>query len=173
MRGLGRFLATPRLAKHRVFVWLNWNVLPDSQIVVFARDDDYFFGVLHSSVHELWALRLGTQLESRPRYTPTTTFETFPFPYCDDEAKEQIARAARSLDERRNGWLDPPGLSGAELQKRTLTNLYNQRPTWLEQAHERLDRMVYAAYGWDYPLEAEDVLERLVDLNLSRSRLGS
>jgi hypothetical protein len=46
--------------------------------IVFARDDDYFFGVLHSKPHELWALRMGTSLEDRPRYTPPTTFETFP-----------------------------------------------------------------------------------------------
>jgi len=64
------------------------------------------------------------------------------------------------------------GVSGADLQKRTLTNLYNQRPTWLEQAHERLDRMVYAAYGWEYPLDHEEVLARLVELNLSRAAVG-
>ena len=160
------------MSKHRLFVWVPPQTLPDSAVVAFARDDDYFFGVLHSSVHELWARGLGTQLrevESGFRYTPTTTFETFPFPVCDDEAKEEIARAARSLDERRNGWLNPPGVTGAELQKRTLTNLYNQRPSWLEQAHERLDRMVYAAYGWEFPLEPEEVLGRLVELNLARA----
>jgi len=170
---LARFIATPTLAKHRLFVWFDASTLPDHQLIVFARDDDYFFGVLQSSVHELWALCLGTQLETRPRYTPTTTFETFPFPECNDEAKEQIAKAARSLDERRNGWLNPPGLTEAELPRRTLTNLYNQRPEWLAQAHERLDRMVYAAYGWDYPLEPEEVLARLAELNLGRAAKGS
>jgi len=169
LRGLARFLGTARVAKHRLFVWIHERTLPDSQVIVFARDDDFFFGVLQSSVHELWALRLGTQLETRPRYTPTTTFETFPFPICGDESKEDIARAARSLDERRNGWLNPPGLSDADLQKRTLTNLYNQRPTWLEQAHERLDRMVHAAYGWEYPLDPDEVLARLLELNLARA----
>lgn len=167
--GLSRFIVTPRVSKHRVFVWVPAETLPDSAVVAIACEDDYTFGLLHSSVHELWALRLGTQLETRPRYTPTTTFETFPFPDCDEEAREHIARAARSLDERRNGWLNPPGLTEAELQKRTLTNLYNQRPEWLEQAHERLDRMVYAAYGWGYPLEADEVLARLVELNLEQS----
>lgn len=168
-QALERFVATPTLAKHRLFVWFGESTLPDHQLIVFARDDDYFFGVLQSSIHQLWALGLGTQLETRPRYTPTTTFETFPFPDSDAEAKEHIARAAKSLDERRNGWLNPPGLSEAELQKRTLTNLYNQRPSWLEQAHERLDRLVYAGYGWEYPLDPEDVLMRLVALNLSRA----
>jgi type II restriction/modification system DNA methylase subunit YeeA len=76
--GLRRFIATPNLTKHRLFVWLDIGVLPDHQLIAFARDDDYTFGVLHSRVHELWALAQGTQLETRPRYTPTTTFETFP-----------------------------------------------------------------------------------------------
>ena len=49
-------------------------------LIVIARADDTTFGILHSRFHELWSLRLGTSLEDRPRYTPTTTFETFPFP---------------------------------------------------------------------------------------------
>jgi type II restriction/modification system DNA methylase subunit YeeA len=165
--GLPRFVCTPTTSKYRLFVWAVSDTLPSQCVIAFARDDDYFFGVLQSSVHELWALAQGTQLETRPRYTPTSTFETFPFPECDEEQREQIARAARSLDERRNGWLNPPGLTTPELQKRTLTNLYNQRPSWLDQAHERLDRMVYAAYGWEYPLDPEEVRSRLLEMNLS------
>lgn len=172
LAGLNRYIVTPRVSKHRVFVWVPAETLPDSAVVAVACDDDSTFGILHSQVHELWARSLGTQLrevESGFRYTPKSTFETFPFPDCDDDAKEQIARAARSLDERRNGWLNPPGLTEAELQKRTLTNLYNRRPEWLVQAHERLDRTVCGAYGWEHPLEPEKVLERLMELNLRRA----
>ncbi len=78
---ISRYIATPRVAKHRLFVWVGTDTLPDCQLIVFARDDDYFFGVLHSRLHEVWSLRMGTSLEDRPRYTPTTTFETFPFPW--------------------------------------------------------------------------------------------
>ena len=82
--GLDRFIATPRITKHRLFVWLRRTTLARSaQLIVFARDDDYFFGVLHSSVHELWARAAWDttrEVESGFRYTPTTTFETFPFP---------------------------------------------------------------------------------------------
>ena len=172
LAGLDRFIGTPTLTKHRLFVWLSRETLADHQVIVFARDDDYFFGVLHSSVHELWARGLGTQLrevESGFRYTPTTTFETFPFPEPTDDVRAEIAEAAKRLDELRNGWLNPPGMTGAELAKRTLTNLYNARPTWLAMAHERLDRAVHAAYGWPYPLEADEVLARLLELNLSRA----
>jgi hypothetical protein len=55
------------------------------------------------------------------------------------------------------------------LRQRTLTNLYNQRPTWLDQVHARLDEAVHAAYGWPYPLDDEEILERLIALNLRRS----
>ena len=77
--------------------------------------------------------------------------------------------AAQGLDRLRTGWLNPDGADANELAKRTLTNLYNQRPTWLDQAHKRLDRAVYAAYGWEYPLSDDEVLSRLLELNLARS----
>src|SRR5690606_32626497 len=136
------------LSKHRLFKWFEPQVLPDHQLIVFSRGDDYFFGVLHSRAHEVWALRMGTSLGPTPRYTPTTTFEAFPFPRPTDEQREAIGAAAARLNELRENWLNPEGASEAELKKRTLTNLYNQRPTWLAQAHRTLDRAVWAAYGW-------------------------
>ncbi|MET8351462.1 type IIL restriction-modification enzyme MmeI [Micromonospora sp. NPDC005206] len=160
-------LATPRVAKYRLFAWLPTTTLPDSQLIVFARDDDYFFGVLHSRPHEVWGLRLGTQLETRPRYTPTTTFEKFPMPRPTPAVAEEIAAAAQELNRLREGWLNPPGAEDAVLRRRTLTNLYNERPSWLDQAHARLDAAVHAAYGWPYPLSDDEILSRLVDLNLS------
>ena len=174
-----RFIATPTVAKYRLFVWLEAVTLPDHQLIVFARDDDYFFGVLHSRAHEVWSLRMGTSLEDRPLYTPTTSFETFPFPWppgtepVDDPRVLAIAAAAKELDEKRRAWLDPPGASDAELKKRTLTNLYNERPTWLRNLHARLDRAVWDAYGWpphEVPAEVaeEVILERLLTLNLAR-----
>jgi type II restriction/modification system DNA methylase subunit YeeA len=170
--GLKRFLATPTVSKHRLFVWLPGETLPDHQLIVFAHSDDYFFGVLHSWPHELWARGLGTQLrevESGFRYTPTTTFETFPIPHPTPEAAEAVATAARELDRLREGWLNPSDADVRLLRQRTLTNLYNQRPTWLDQAHKRLDEAVHAAYGWPYPLSDEEILERLIALNLRRS----
>jgi type II restriction/modification system DNA methylase subunit YeeA len=76
-----RFIVTPNVTKHRVFVWPPGHVLPDHQLIAFARSDDYMFGVLHSAAHELWARCMGTQLreaESGFRYTPTSCFGTFP-----------------------------------------------------------------------------------------------
>jgi type II restriction/modification system DNA methylase subunit YeeA len=172
LAALGRFIGTVRHSKHRIFAWIPHGTLPDSALIVFARDDDYFFGVLHSRPHELWARGLGTQVrevESGFRYTPTTTFETFPMPEPSPEAAEAIAAAARELNDLREGWLNPRGADTSLLQRRTLTNLYNERPTWLDRAHERLDQAVHAAYGWPYPLGDEEILGRLIALNLSQS----
>ena len=166
---LDRYIATPRVAKHRVFVFLPVEVLPDGAVVAIARDDDYSFGVLHSHIHEIWALNMGTQLESRPRYSHMATFETFPFPEPTEEQREAIAEAARELNKLREGWLNPPDMPEPELKKRTLTNLYNARPTWLQLAHERLDAAVAGAYGWPADVADGEILERLLALNLDRA----
>ncbi|MBI5907011.1 MAG: class I SAM-dependent DNA methyltransferase [Burkholderiales bacterium] len=200
--GRPRFIVTPEVSKHRVFAWMPAGVVADKNLVVVARSDDATFGILHSRFHELWSLRLGTSLEDRPRYTPTTTFETFPFPdglTPRDTAQaapagphaDAIASAAQRLNELRENWLNPPEwvdripeiVPGypdrivakpgheAELKKRTLTNLYNARPAWLDSAHQALDAAVAAAYGWpDYTPAMPDaeILKRLLALNLSR-----
>ena len=118
---LQRFIVTPTVAKHRLFAWMTHPTLPDHQLIAIARDDDTLFGILHSRFHEVWSLHLGTSLEDRPRYTPTTTFETFPFPehvtpnlpaasYAANPKARAIAAAARELVEKRDLWLNPPDL---------------------------------------------------------------
>ena len=119
--GLSRYIATPRVAKYRLFVWCDARICPDSAVIVIARDDDTTFGILHSRFHEVWSLRLCTWLGAGndPRYTPTTTFATFPFPegltpnipaadYADNPHAVAIAEAARRLVELRDRWLNPP-----------------------------------------------------------------
>ena len=169
---LSRYLATPILTKYRFFVWLEAGVLPDHQLIAFARDDDYFFGVLHSQAHELWARGTGTQLRevaSGFRYTPTTCFETFPFPQPTVGQEKAIAVAAKELDKLRVTWLNPEGLvSDKDLKKRTLTNLYNYQPTWLVNAHRALDQAVLAAYGWPEDIDDAALLKNLLHLNLQR-----
>ena len=108
---LTRYCVTPRVAKHRVIAWVDSVVVPDCQLVAFARADDYFFGAVHSHFHKIWALALGTQLrekESGFRYTPTTCFETFPFPRPTPAQETAIAAAAKELNELRERWLNPP-----------------------------------------------------------------
>ena len=72
---------------------------------------------------------------------------------------------------KRDAWLNPQGAGEQELKKRTLTNLYNQRPTWLDLAHRRLDVAVLDAYGWPHDISDEEILERLLALNLERAKV--
>ena len=123
LSALPRFIVTPTVAKHRLFAWMRSPTLPDHQLIAIARDDDVTFGILHSRFHEVWALRMGTWLGvgNDPRYTPSTTFETFPFPDAltpDRPATDQaadpragpIASAAQALVAARDRWLNPAEL---------------------------------------------------------------
>ena len=244
-----RLLCTPRVSKHRIFVWIEAIVEPDTATYAFAREDDTFFGIMHSRFHEVWSLAQGTRLEDRPRYTPITCFETFPFPRPGEIQTQAIAEAARELNSLRERWLNPPEWTRTEvlefpatscgpwsrflvspgtaaasgvretevgwtprdlydaehsvrlaveaaraatvqthgigmaryprlvprdaecakrLKDRTLTKLYNERPTWLDLAHRTLDAAVAAAYGWPADLTDAAILERLLALNLER-----
>ena len=110
--------------------------------------------------------------------------------YAADPRAKKIAAAAKKLDELRRAWLNPPDLvrvetevvpgypdrilpknaeAAAKLKERTLTNLYNQRPQWLADAHDALDRAVAAAYGWPEDISTEDALAKLLELNLERA----
>ena len=199
--GLSRYIATPTLSKHRLFAWYDTRICPDHQLIVIARDDDTTFGILHSRFHEAWSLRLGTSLEDRPRYTPTTTFATFsvsrgadarrarrrlrqrPARHPHRRGRPPPGRAARPLAQpARVGRVDrrtrsrlpkrPVPTADADLEqlkRRTLTNLYNQRPQWLANAHATLDAAVATAYGWPADISDEDALRELLELNLARS----
>ena len=199
--GLSRYIATPTVAKHRLFVWLDARICPDHQLIVIARDDDTTFGILHSRFHQIWSLRQGTSLEDRPRYTPTTTFETFPFPsgitpntpaadYTENPHAKAIAEAARTLVALRDRWLNPPEWvewvsepvpgypkrpvpcddnTAEAIKSRTLTNLYNERPQWLADAHAILDAAVAGAYGWSSDISEDDALTQLLTLHHERS----
>ncbi|WP_223071851.1 hypothetical protein [Erythrobacter sp. SCSIO 43205] len=205
---LERMIVTPRVSKYRLFTWQNVNIRPSDATNAVARDDDTTFGILHSCFHEIWSLRLGTFLGkgNDPRYTPSTTFETFPFPegltpdipaadYADDPRAQAIAGAAARLNELRENWLNPPDLvervpevvegypdrilpkddaAAKELKNRTLTNLYNTRPAWLDHAHRALDEAVADAYGWGDDFRAgtltdDEILARLFRLNQERA----
>ena len=113
--------------------------------------------------------------------------------YAGDPRAMAIAAAAKTLNELRENWLNPADLvrrvpevvagypdrilpiddkAAAILKKRTLTNLYNERPTWLDHAHKALDKAVADAYGWaDWGdgLADDVILERLFKLNQERA----
>jgi hypothetical protein len=211
--GQNRYLATARVAKYRIFVWLDRVVIPDSKVIAIALDKDSCLGVLHSRAHEVWTLNTcgWHGVGNDATYNPTLCFETFPFPECKPGESPTVAAAAKELDALRSAWLNPPewtktevlefpgsaqgpwgryvvepdgrGIGtvrwprivpkdadcAASLRQRTLTNLYNQRPTWLALAHAKLDEAVLAAYGWPADLADEEILQRLLALNHARA----
>jgi hypothetical protein len=109
--GISRFIATPAVAKYRAFVWVSSAVVPDHALMAIARSDDTTFGILHSRFHELWSLRMGTSLEDRPRYTPTSCFETFPFP----QGLTPADTARQRTETLEGGAVIPAGLSESSM----------------------------------------------------------
>jgi len=197
LKPLSRFLVTPRVAKHRTFMWVSASTLPDCRLFAFAREDDIFFGLVQNRFHEAWTFGMcswhGDGDEGgRPTYNSETCFETFPFPTLDVDNRlaKRIAKASKCLDACRNAWLNPPDLvrverevvpsypdrvlpkdaaAAAKLKQRTLTALYNERPTWLDNAHRDLDAAVAAAYGWPEEIGTEDAIVALLELNRQRA----
>ena len=121
LQNLERFIVVPATSKYRLFQWCDPEVCPDNALIVIAREDDTTFGILHSRFHVEWSLRLGTEVVNRPRYTPTTTFGTFPFPegmapnvdadsLAGNSKAVAIAEAAKRLVELRDRWLHPAEL---------------------------------------------------------------
>ena len=112
--GLSRFIATPRVAKHRYFVWLPVHVWPDSRLYAITRDDDLTFGILSSRMHEVWSLANASMhgVGNDPTYNAKSCFETFPFPTSTGllvrSSQAATAQAAKRLNDLREAWLNPP-----------------------------------------------------------------
>lgn len=183
LEGLSRYIVTVETAKHRFFVFLDKEILPDNMLVNIASDDGYVLGVLSSRIHVEWALAQGGTLEDRPRYNKTRCFETFPFPDADAVQKARIRDLAEKLDAHRKR-------QQSRHPELTLTAMYNvleklrsEEPLTdaeraihvdglvaiLRQLHDELDQAVADAYGWPADLSTTQILERLVTLNRERS----
>jgi len=185
--GLDRYIATPRIAKHRFYLWMREGCVLDNTVVAIARDDDYTFGVLHSRIHSVWAYARGSYLGVGDdlRYKHGAIFGAFPFPWPlntppadltseQQEHSAQISAAAVSLDAARIQWLKPDDAPAELVQERTMTDLYNDtekdpRPKWLTNRHHAIDEAVAAAYGWPVDLSDDEILARLLALNLERA----
>ena len=181
-RGLRRYIATPDIAKHRVFAFVDASVLPDQTLACIAHEDAYILGVLSSRVHVTWAMAAGGIFFGRPRYGKTTCFDPFPFPACTELQRRAIRDCAESLDaHRRRRLAAHPDL--------TVTGMYNAleklragealddaersvhdrgQVSILRQIHGELDRAVLDAYCWPVDLSDGQVLEKVVALNGER-----
>lgn len=184
--GLRRFIATPYVAKHRFFQFVTGEVAPDEKLVVVASQDAVVLGVLSSIIQEVWALAAGGRLGvgNDPSYNNSRCFDPFPFPDPPKALRARIADVAERLDAHRKAALERD-------ERVTMTGMYNvveklrsgAALTKKEQAvhtlaacgvlkdlHEELDALVAEAYGWEWPLPKEIILERLVALHDERVR---
>lgn len=173
VKQIHRFIVTSIVAKHRVWCWRSSTVLASHAVCLVARADDTTFGILHSRIHELWSLRLGTSLEDRPRYTPTTCFETFPFPegltpadtaHQRTETLEGGARIPAGLPEnyKQN---KPSSLAGIGFAATQMINV-KAHASAIAQAARRLDNL---RQNWLNPPEWTQTLPEVVPLGLSAS----
>jgi hypothetical protein len=125
----------------------------------------------------------GGTLEDRPRYTKSACFDPFPFPNTSDKLKAEVRAVAEELDSfRKQRQREHPDL--------TLTQMYNVLEKLkanepldkkdeeikekgviliLREHHEKLDRLVFQAYGWPETLSDDEILARLVALNHERA----
>ncbi|HJS84273.1 MAG TPA: DNA methyltransferase, partial [Acetobacteraceae bacterium] len=184
LKGLTRYICTVETARHRTFVFLSTETLPDNKLVCIASGDAFTLGVLSSRVHVLWALAAGgwQGVGNDPVYVKTRCFDPFPFPTPTDAQTQTIRELAEELDAHRAARLTAH-------KHLTLTALYNVlaalragrdltpqerdihdagQVSILRTLHDRLDEEVAAAYGWPADLTDADILARLVALNAER-----
>lgn len=182
IRGLPRYIATSRTAKHRLFSFLATAVLPDTKVVAIAIADSAYIAVMSSRVHLIWADRTKAMLEDRPTYNHTESFEPFPFPEMTVAARGPLGRLGDALDAHRKARQQAhpelaltdmynvleklragQALNTAEQQIRDMGLIDT-----LRQIHDDIDRATLAAYGWPEGLTDDEIIERLLDLNAER-----
>jgi hypothetical protein len=182
LAGLKRYIATVDTAKHRIFSFLENEVLVDDKVVLVATDDASHLGVLQSKIHVVWMLAQEIRLEDRPVYAKSECFDPFPFPDATPAQRAAIAEIAEALDAHRKARL-------AAHPHLILTALYNclealragralteaerdihdaGQVSILREWHDKLDKAVAAAYGWPADLTDTDIIARLVALNAER-----
>ena len=161
--GLTRIIGANRVGKRLFFVWLEPSWCPGDKVVVVRLDDYVSLGILLSQFHSFWAWTFSSTLKADLNYTPTSAFETFPWPRPTDEQRERVAKAAQAVISSRQ-------LTCAE-REIGLTRLYNDVDDGayrdLKQLHVELDEAVAAAYGWPASAahDTNDANRRLLELN--------
>jgi len=180
-----RIIVTPLTARHRIFVFVDVDVAPDSTTVMFATDDALYLGILSSSVHVLWSISAGGRMGvgDDPRYLKGHCFDPFPFPDVAEPLKQRIRDLGNQLDahRKRRRALHPDltitamynvleKLRNGEALNKKEKEIHEQGlVSVLKQIHDDLDAAVLDAYGWPHDLTDEQILERLVALNAERA----
>ncbi|MGG5753246.1 DNA methyltransferase [Zafaria sp. Z1313] len=169
IEGLSRYLAVGLHGKRLLFVWADLHWIPSNAVTAVARDDDHTFGLVTSSIHDAWAWEQSSTIKSDIRYTPSTTFETFPFPDPNSPLRAAIEQAARVVVEQRTSACR--NLIAQGKNSAGLTAVYNAMDEGafadLRGAHRRLDEAVCRSYGWEIGVldDREEIVSRLYELN--------
>jgi hypothetical protein len=196
--GLGRYIATVDTSRHRIFIFINEHVLCDDKVVICSSSDAFHLGVMSSRIHCTWANKSGVRLGvgNDPVYASNRCFDPFPFPSPGELLTAQIRTAAEELDHFRKerhkehptltltqmynvleklktieaakkggdgqGGLPPLTEDEERIKEQGLILI-------LQELHDRLDRLVFRAYGWPETLGDEEILARVVALNHDRT----
>jgi hypothetical protein len=164
INGLQEVLVVARVSKQLAFTRIASSILPSEALVIFPFDAYFPFAVLQSRAHEAWARFFGSSLEDRLRYTPSTCFDTFPFPngweihrklevvgraYYDFRA-DLLVEKNEGLTKTYNRFHDPDERDQGILRLRDL--------------HAAMDGSVLDAYGWkDIPTDCQFLLDYEID----------
>ena len=164
LHGMRRFVVSVAQGKRLLLAWEGEWTCPSNLTNVFVFEDDYAMGILASSTHGAWAWSRGSTLKGDLRYTPSSVFETFPWPCpATDTQRERVAEASRRVVGRRQEICGENNIG--------LTALYNLVDEGayadLKAHHDELDEAVVAAYAWPKAIAHNDseIVQRLLGLN--------
>jgi SAM-dependent methyltransferase len=160
IKDLDFYFMIPRVSKWAIPIVASKSWLPGEKSISFASKDFYILGLVTSGLHRLWMNSQKSTLKGDIAYTPTTCFETFPFPQTPTPAiVQQIRDKALELHQYRSDQM--------EQKQWGITKLYNayfnEPASQLYKLHKQLDALVLQAYGFS---PDNDLLEKLLALNL-------
>lgn len=167
---IDRFIVGTRHGVRLHFEWCAPPTLAGDALNTFAFSDDASMGVLLSTAHRSWAWRQSSTIRADIRYTPRSTFETFPWPELGPSDTSAVGAAAMDLLRERGQLCEARGVGLTELYNEVDEGAHQQ----LQQLGVALDRAVADAYGWPDGMAQDEaeLCERLLQLNRSRAAQG-
>jgi hypothetical protein len=185
LKMLPSYIATSRTARHRLFATISAVTVPDTKLVAIALEGSEYLAALSSGVHLAWARSKSGFLGvgNDPTYNHSDIFETFPFPEMNPAVRTKLRALGESIEQHRRARQQEHPTLG-------LTDIYNvvvklqrkaaltaEEETLADRAlahtlvdlHAQLDRAVLDAYGWPHEATDDELLGRLVTLNLERA----
>jgi len=186
LAGLPRFIVTVETAKHRIFQFVEAEVLADNKLICIASAEAAVLATLVSRPHQLWYSANSAMIgvfDQDAVYVKSRCFDPFPFPDPDEATRARLRALGEELDATRK-------TVQAEHPDLTLTGLYNVlekvragaeltpaeadvkargRVLILKDLHDQIDRATADAYGWPHDLTDDQILENLVALNAERA----